>query len=136
MKVLQPQLKQADYLRTAWAVTPPAGTALQDILPPESWAHVAAMLRPRDVIEVMPEDSEWYALLIVRSIGANGPVLAVLHEKAFATAKTEDSPYEVKFAGGDKWRITRRSDGKILAKGLSSRDECHAWIDEHLTELA
>ena len=77
MKVLQPQLKQADYLRTAWAVTPPAGTALKDVLSPESWAHVAAVLRPRDVIEIMPEDSEWYSLLIVRSISANGPVLAV-----------------------------------------------------------
>lgn len=139
MKILPNQFKQAEYHRNAWSVVPEPGTALKDFTTADAWLHVSKSLKARDQIELMPEDGAWYALLIVRSNGEKGPVLGVLHYVAFGadTKAVDDSAaFYVKFAGSDKWRVLRKSDNAVLAKGMATREEAEAWIEEHNTALA
>lgn len=147
-KILAAQMKQSEYHRTCWSVTPDAGAKLEEVLAPPYWVHVNKMLRVRDHIEVMPNDQSWYAELIVRSVGPAGPVLAVLNHVEFTAKETpkakkadkqdedDGSLYVVKFGGADKWRVIRKADNEVMSKGHATREEAEAWMAQNLTELA
>ena len=63
---LQPtRIKQAEYARNEFQITPEIGTSIEDILAPEYWAHAALQLKAHDRIEVRTEDASWYAELYV-----------------------------------------------------------------------
>lgn len=141
MAILNSQLRESEYLRTAWSVTPEAGVGLDLLLNPTYWMHVAKRLRPRDVIEASPEDASWYARLLVRSNGVAGPVLAVLEKHTFnespsaetkAPASKDERDYEVKFAGSDKWRVLRKSTGEVLSKDHATRDAASTWLHDNV----
>lgn len=148
-KILAAQMKQSEFHRTCWSVTPDAGAKLEEVLAPHYWVHVNKMLRVRDHIEVMPNDQAWYAELIVRSVGPAGPVLAILNHVEFTNAKEapkakkaekqeddDGSPYVVKFGGADKWRVIRKIDNEVMSKGHANREEAEKWMAQNLTELA
>jgi hypothetical protein len=82
-KLIQPQLREAEFKRTIWTATPQAGTTQDEITKPEFWVHVAGKLKIGDRIEVSPESGEWLADVIVRATGDGGPVVHVLHFHAF-----------------------------------------------------
>lgn len=146
-KILAAQMKQSEFHRTCWSVTPDAGAKLEEVLAPHYWAHVNKMLRVRDHIEVMPNDQSWYAELIVRSVGPAGPVLAILNHVEFTVKEApkvkkaekveaeSDGPYVVKFGGADKWRVIRKVDNEVMSKGHANREEAEAWVAQNLNEL-
>ena len=144
-QILEGDLQQAEFQRVAWGVKPPAGTKLDDVLQPEYWTHAAKKLRVGAQIEVVPEDVEWFALLIVRANTKSGVKVSVLNYVPFSVEDKPKKPkaekpegnddFEVKFAGADKWRVSRRSDGEIVAKGLASRQEALDWIERESEAL-
>jgi hypothetical protein len=136
--LLNRQLTQAEYQRTVWSAAPESDTELEDMLHSPYWAHVAKSLRPGDRIEVTPQGGAWFADLLVRSNGEGGPKLAVLTHLRFGEEKQEAASadtYEAKFSGSDKWRVLRKKDKEIMTKGLATREEAEAWIEDHLTSL-
>lgn len=143
--ILDGQLQQAEFYRVVWFVTPPAGSKLDPMLQPDYWRHVAKRLKVGAQIEITPEDAQWFARLIVRSNTASGIKVGVLEHVQFdapvekpakqvrALKSDGNEDFEVKFAGADKWRVLRRADGEIVARGLASREEALEWVEREST---
>lgn len=130
MKLLQNQLKDADFIRTVWSAQPEPGTTLEEMLTPEFWAHTSRSLKKDDVIEVRPKDGLWFAELYVRSANDNAATVFVLRHVVFAEDKkvAEGTPFEIKHRGPRGWSVQRRSDKVILFENGATRDEAEAWI--------
>lgn len=135
MKILQSQLKQAEFVRTAYAATPEHGASVDDILAPEFWAHVAKQFKAGDRIEVKPDGADWLAELYVLKVDVHGVHLALLNKYELsavnkAPAVANDDEYEINFGGAAKWRVIRKSDREVMVKGLASKAECETWLAE------
>lgn len=129
MKILRKQLLEAEFARTVWTVKPEPGVTLEQLLQPESWAHVSKQLKPGSRVEVYPADGEWYAELYVRSAGDNEAKLVVLQHYAFSAAKSVDGEVEVKHRGeAKKWSVLRKSDKAVLVEGLETRGAAEDWV--------
>lgn len=144
MSLLPNHLRESEYIRTQWSVPVDEKTTLTEVVSPSFWAHVAKRLRQWDVIEVRPADATWFARLMVRSVGPAGPVLAVLEHHEFTDRKKPEakakpkaetaSDYDVKFSGGsDKWRVVRKADKEVVAKGLETREAADEALEAHLS---
>jgi len=115
------RLQRADHYFSDYAVVLPGADTLEDALKPEYWAHVAPKLRQGDTIRIIPEDDSYFAEALVRATGTGFAKLELLRHIPFDAAQTEAVPdtVEVKWGGPhDKWRVIRRSDGHVLARGL------------------
>lgn len=135
MKILQSQLKQAEFVRTVHAATPEHGASIDDVLVPEFWAHVAKQFKPGDRIEVKPDGADWLAELYVLKIDVHGVHVALLNKyelsaSSNAPAVANDDEYEINFGGAAKWRVIRKSDREVMVKGLASKVECESWLAE------
>lgn len=119
-------MQQAEFARTVWDATPPAGTTLDDMMDPAYWVHVAAKLKPWDRIEVRAEDGTWYAELVVRMATRTAAVVAQVHYVqlgAPATVAKADDIYEVEFKPAQRWRVRRLSDGIVMSSDHATREE-------------
>lgn len=129
MKILRKQLLEAEFARTVWTVKPEPGVTLEQLLQPESWAHVSKFLKPGSRVEVYPADGEWYAELYVRSSGDTEAKLVVLQHYVFSAAKPADGDVEVKHRGETKkWSVVRKSDKAVLVEGLETRGLAEDWV--------
>lgn len=129
MKILQRQIQQADFARTVWVVKPEPGVTLEQLLQPETWAHVSKTFKPGDRVDVMPPGGDWFAELYVRSSGDNEAKLVVLKTHVFETAKQVDGEVEVKHRGeAKKWSVLRKSDKAVLVEGLETRGAAEDWV--------
>ena len=140
MKILQAQVKQAEFIRTVWCLTAEHGATLADATRPESWAHVARQFKAGDHIEVVPESGEWFAELFVRSVSPTDIKVSVLREVVFdapavAAPLPEGVEFEINYSKSDKWRVVRKSDKVAVASGMASKLECEAWVAEHTSTL-
>lgn len=138
MKILQAQVKPAEYVRTVWCLTAEHGAVLADVIKPESWAHVSKQFKVGDHIEVVPESGEWFAELYVRSVADNDIKVAVLREVALTApvaATTDNEEFDISYSKSDKWRVVRKADKTQVASGMSSKTECEAWVAEHNSTL-
>jgi hypothetical protein len=136
MTLVQNRLKQAEFTRTVWSVTPEPGTTREQVLTPSYWAHVAKSLRPGDRIEVTPEGAEWLVELYVRSATPTSAVVFVLRDVTFGeAAKPAGGDYEVKHRGSAGWSVIRKSDKTIAFEKGENREQAEAWVAAN-TELA
>jgi hypothetical protein len=135
MKILQSQLKQAEFVRTSYAATPEHGVSVDDVLVPEFWAHVAKQFKVGDRIEVKPDGADWLAEFYVLKVDVHGVHLVLLNKYELvasnkAPAVANDDEYEINFGGAAKWRVIRKSDREVMVKGLGSKAECETWLAE------
>ena len=140
MKILQAQVKQAEFIRTVWCLTAEHGVTLADVTKPESWAHVAKQFKAGDHIEVVPESGEWFAELFVRPVSPTDIKVSVLGEVVFdapaiAAPLPEGVEFEINYSKSDKWRVVRKSDKVAVASGMASKLECEAWVAEYTSTL-
>jgi len=120
--VLKPMaFKRAEYTRNEFFIAPEAGVPWDAITRPEYWAHVAAQLKPMDEIVIVPEDESFYGRLLVLRTGT---AVAIVRELQFVEFKgrvedeLEDPDFDIKWSGPiARYRVTRRSDGMVLAEG-------------------
>lgn len=129
MKILQQQIKPAEFIRTVHAARPEPGTTLNDMLSPDYWAHVAKTLKAGDRIEVRPPEGEWFAELYVRSTSDTAVNVVVLQKFEFGT-ETKSAPVEaeVKFRGDKKWSVIRKGDKSVLIEGLETKSAAEDWL--------
>lgn len=131
------RLKQADYQRNIWTSTPDAGVPLEDVLKPEFWSHIARKLRIGDRIEIVPEDTAYFAELYVADVGMNRVTMKVLRNVPFNGEGSEDtdnlkgddndSDYYIKWRGNNKrFCIMRKSDDVTMKEGIQTKEEARA----------
>lgn len=127
MKPLIPSLlKDANSVRLIKVVVPPAGTPYEDLLRPEFWTHIGHLFQPGYRIEVYPEDSAYYAELLVLNAGPRfAQVVELRHVPLNATETRVAASAEcfVEWAGpAHRFRVRRQSDGEIMQTGFQTRD--------------
>lgn len=129
------RMELAEQLRTIWSVSLEEGTPFEALMDPAFWAHVSAKLRPRDRLEVEPEDGSFYAELIVLDAGKLYARVAVLLKVDLGSIEVSaDFPreLEVKFRGvNQKWCVVRRSDKSVLKFGLETSEQAISWAMEN-----
>lgn len=127
------QLHIAESRRLTHHINLPAGTPLEDLLVPDAWVLSANLLHRHDLIEVLPFDESYWALLIVTEIGPEYAQLHVLQKVDLPSKpKTiDDLPlgHSVFFLGSTRlWAALR--DSTILKCYFSSKDEAIQWLIE------
>ena len=141
-KLLGGKLKRAEHERMVYRVKDlDEGTEVQDIMKPEFWCHVGRVLRPFDLIEVLMDNGGRYVELVVMDAGPLWAKVAIktdinLAGEKLAAAETraeneENAPYKAEWKGGAKWCVIRQSDGEIIERGLSSKDEANKYIEQY-----
>ena len=109
----------------------PADAKLEDILKPETWAHVASRLTPLDTIVVKAETGLFAAAFHVVSAKTDGATVFPLWVadmsagSAGATVKPK-SKIVVEFVTAHKWRLVRDKD--VLAYGFASKEDAEAKV--------
>src|SRR5215207_5075535 len=116
-------LTPAEQSRNVHRITLEERVPYEHLFKPATWAHIAHDFGPDDLIEVVPEDRSFFALLIVREVGHTAMVVEeLLHKKFKDEAMLADSTdLEPKYHPTEKWRVTRKSDGEVLARHLPTK---------------
>ena len=141
IRKLYPQrLKLAETERRHYVAIPESGVPYEATLRPEFWAHVGAMFRIGDLIELAPEDGSYFALLQVRECGR---LFAKVGEILFkdwggaAVEETENSEFAVKWRGRyDKFSVVRSSDKLPIKTGFETREQAATYMLSHVKALA
>ena len=131
MAMTPSKLKEASYVRNIFVATPEAGTTLEDVQDPAFWTHVAKQLRISDRIEVIPEDSAFFAELYVQNVRLNTVNVKLLRHNIFAEAEDEakDELHDIKWRGPlAKFRVTRKKDNATLKEGFESKADARQWL--------
>lgn len=130
-------LGDAAYQRNIWLARPEPGTALNQMLNRAYWTHVAGRFAVRDRIEVVPQDNEYFAELMVVGLDKMGVDVVTLRHTPLQVAEDlagiEDLvDYDIKYAGeAARWRAVRKSDGFVAVQGLHGKDAVVAWLREN-----
>ena len=126
------RLKPAEYVRSPFRVEPAAGAALEDVMAPDYFAHVASKLRAGDRLEIMPECMSWYAEALVvdatrlsaRIAILTGPLELDVGERVLA-----DDGYEARWISPAlRFGVFRRSDEHLMIKNLETKADAEKWI--------
>lgn len=134
-KLIEPQFKEADYVRRIWCASPEKGVTADDMQAPAFWAHVAKKLRPGDRIEALDAEGKWFAEFFVRGASATGaiivPMRVVFLDGAAPPVGSADE-FEVKYRGNAKWSVVRLADKAVMTDGLDTREQADDWLAKHL----
>lgn len=151
MALTAERIKLAEFSRNIFAISPEPNVKLADMLQPAFWSHVAAKLHPSDRIEVIAEDSTYFAELYVVSCGRNWAKVSVLrmHEltedrpqnagepTTSAEVPTADAAHIVQWVGGqEKARVLRLVDKAVIKSGFATKKDAAEWLDKYEAELA
>ena len=118
---------------------PEAGVDFAAVLQPAYWTHVAAKLRPGDMIEVRAEDGTWFAILYVVSaqrLSAKVVPLPGYPLELDAGEADEIAAFGVKWNGPQhRWAVVRVADKRAMQTGFQSREDAHRWLADNLKSL-
>lgn len=148
MAVTQEQLQLAEFQRLRFAVTLPAGDTLEDAMKQDYWKHCATKLKPKSIIEVVPEDGSFYAELFVTASDTTWARTALIMAVTFnesaakqaskatkalkATPVDEGDEHYVDWGGNTaKGRVIRRADKQVVKDGFPSKADAIAWMLDH-----
>lgn len=128
-RLLSGQLVQAEMARNVWRIHLQSEMKPLDFLRPEAYSHVAKMLARGDKIEVLAEDSSWFAEYLVRTVEGLNVRIALLRLEQFesGTVLIYDE-YTVEWNKQAKGRVIRNSDKQVLIDGLPSKDAAEEWL--------
>lgn len=133
-KITRNQVALEEHARSNNLVQPIAGFTREEANDPESWVHVASLLRPLDKLSVLPLDRTWYGEFIVITSDGTEFSLIETHYRDLMPTEGEDSGtsthglYDVSWGGpAQRWRVKRTSDGKVMIYGKEKKEEAEAW---------
>lgn len=131
--IAENQVHIAESRRLTHHINLPAGVPLEDLLVPDAWVNAANLLHRHDLIEVLPFDESYWALLIVTEIGPEYASLHTLQKVDLPTRPrtVDDLPlgHSVFFLGSTRlWAALR--DSTILKCYFSSKQEAIEWLLE------
>ena len=136
MHINQHRVKGAEYVRNIYSATPEFGTTYEDIQRPDYWKHITT-LRPGDRIEIVSEDSSWFAELFVLSNGKGWvkvfPLRHVMLSESEQVAGT--ATHALEWRGPKrKWSVERTSDKEVIKDGFATKEEANAWLSQFQDE--
>lgn len=113
-------------------VKPELNTPLEAIEDKSYWAHVSALMRPGDIVEVVPEDYSYFASYLVVDAGK---LYAIVKRKEFVSFETKADKladgFEIKWSGPhSKFRVVRGKD--VLSEGHADKEDAQKWLETHL----
>lgn len=136
------QFQQAEYGRSTFTVTLPAGTHPEILLTPETYSLIAHRLavnvltrspdRSGSIIQADTEDRAWYAELYVRAVLSKGLVVSMLpgFPVYFGIKEVPSDQYKIKWNTKlNGFDIIRASDDSIVASGLKTKEIAKGWIE-------
>lgn len=138
-KLSPAKLQPAEHYRTRYAAVVDDGTTVEDLQRPEFWCHVAGKLRQMDVIEVLAEDSSYFAELMVLKTGTGFAKVLLLRQVTLegAVQDDEDSPVVVQWKGPHrKHSVIRKTDGAVLKDGFATKGEAETFAREYVQTVA
>lgn len=115
--------KPAEFERTVWGVTLKIGQTRDDLLRPDFYAHIASRVRMNHRFEVLHEEGNYFAELIVLSAGKVGVKVAFLREvdlRELDATVVDETEFYIKLRGPKKWSILRRADQSIVEEGIDT----------------
>lgn len=145
MSLIATRFGQADYARNIWLAKPDHQTDPKDLLKPEFWLHVAAVVKVLDRIEVIPESGEYFAELIVVDQSKTSlrvrllrfvPLIEGSGAETTGEDVSNDPDFEVAWRGGAKWTVLRKVDKVMIYRDMPSRDAALAKLAEHVKAKA
>lgn len=148
IKLNTSNLREAEYERRIYAVTPEHGTTIEQMLDPAYWANVGYKFKPGDRIEVISEDSTWFAELLVIASARLWAKVSTLRfvelaetvadgagiSMSVASAPAFDD-YVIKWGtGSTKFRVIRKQDKEVIREGFATKRDAEAWLLDHLDQ--
>lgn len=149
------RFKTAEHFNNTWSAALSGEQSLEDALKPEFWAHVARFFRIGDLVRLLPEVGDYYAMLIVVGTGKTWAKVKLIHYvplAATAEGYEEDEAAEEAGAAGSavldhghvvewkgphrKYSVIRKSDGEYLKEGFTERKDAEQWLRDHLDTMA
>lgn len=125
----------AEAHRQEWVVDVSSKVQSEDLLKPEFWSLIASRLRPYARLEVRREDGTMMWDVLVTACERVWAKVQILHEYKLGAQDIDlgdTDPFETKWCGPSaKWRVIRKSDGKVLAEGLENKDAVNTWVTEN-----
>lgn len=134
VRLMEGEMRTAEYDRAIYCVTAPPGTRPEDYLESEVYAHVVGRkLKQGDRLEITAEDRTWFAEVMIVTVSGQMVQAEILHKHSFAPlAGKEHDAYEVMWAGpAAKWRVMRKSDRHVMIDKLESKSAGVAWVEEN-----
>jgi len=133
------RFKLAEYTHNIWMITPEAGVPVEAIIAdPAYLSHVAKMLKPNDLVRIIPDDSSYFAEAIVRSVSNTHARLALL--RRIDIEPLEDGivgDHAVRFMGlHKKHTVIRLSDKKEVQPGFDTKEDALAWLAANIRSIA
>lgn len=147
-KLGQADLKRAEVARPDYRiVVRDLSITLEDILRPEYWANVGALLKeaikrwPFACVEVIWDDASRYVRLLVidaDNLWAKVKVIedidldgALEEAEALRTTASLNNAYTIKrISPSIGWAVIRNSDQRRLKQNLGSKEEAQKWVEE------
>ena len=126
-----PVSNSAEFSRAIWRAHPEEDTPYETVLSDAYWAHRAREFRAGHKIEVLPDEMNYYAELLVMAAGVNWVrVIELLKvELKPAAVPRRQSEYSVAWRGPHrKFAIVRASDGAIVKDRFEKEHEAEAAI--------
>jgi hypothetical protein len=129
----------AEFSLRRFVARPQNGLSYDALLKPSAWTHhTHNTLNPGTLIEVLPEDGSYYAMLLVQSKNENGIAVVEIMKKdlnrATLDAVSQEEVY-VEWGGAHKWRVVRASDNDILAKEFPNEQDALGWVSNNRKKI-
>ena len=102
---------------------------------------MALKLRQHDTIRIIPEDSSYFAELLVLKVARGFAQVKLLRHVALedgaGEALSDDEGIYVKWFGPHlKFCVVRKSDGEKLKEGLTEKTAAEQWARDYLGSLS
>lgn len=138
--VLMPKrIGLAEHIREYWVVTVEENVTRKDLMNPAFWAHASQVLKPYNRIEVRHDAGQFFAELLVLSVGRGYAKVFELsfHELDKSLTPEMQSPdYEIAWKGPAlKYCVVRKSDSERIKDGMG-KEEAHIWLRDYLQTVA
>lgn len=131
----------ASSQRNLWHYHAAAGSTVEQYLQPSFWRLLERRLRPLDRIEIVEELGEWFAEIIVKSIGPDGVEVGLIRHSVVGGAgpvgaKRPLTPgYRINFGGAfQKWCVF--GGDRLLMSGFPTETAANGWMDDHIAVSA
>ena len=131
-------IKRAEHARTVWAVNVESAITMADLTRPDFWSHVANKFNAFDRLEIRPDDSSYWAELLVVACDRVWAKVLVLRHYQLTEAQKEDAAaaidtgFEVKHRGHLRWCVIRKSDSEPIKENFGSRREAQLYLEDYL----
>lgn len=140
-KLQQTRFKPAGQFTQRYEAVIEHGVTLEDIKQPGFYAHIAAFLRPFDVITVSSDDQTLYAEVLVLAAERTAATVTVLRSydltKAevvrYETDNFKTSDFEIKYRGpAAKFSLIRKDDNAVIREGFATKEEAEKSLKDYL----